>query len=104
MEKRAFHRKHRSTRLTAAEAARDDAIRGQIQVEFPPLEAEPPSAVLSDPLKKAIKRSRKSVRRLAEEANVSAVVLTQFLAGQRDLRLSTAEKLANLLKLKLVSS
>jgi len=40
---------------------------------------------------------------LAEEANVSPVVLTQFLAGQRDLRLATAEKLVELLGLRLVA-
>jgi hypothetical protein len=104
MEKRALRRKHRSTRLTAAEATRDNEIRRQIQAEFPPLQAEPSPPVLSEPLRKAIKRSRKSVRRLAEEANVSAVVLNQFLAGQRDLRLSTAEKLVELLGLRLVAS
>jgi len=103
MEKRSFQRKHRSTKLTAAEAARDEEIRRRIQAEFPPLDAGPVAPVLSDPLKQAIRRSRKSVRRLAEEANVSPVVLTQFLAGQRDLRLSTAEKLVKLLGLKLVA-
>ncbi|MBO0700936.1 MAG: helix-turn-helix transcriptional regulator [Zavarzinella sp.] len=73
-------------------------------MEFPPLEAQSESPVLSDPLKKAIAQSRKSIAELAKEANVSHIVLTQFLAGERDLRLATAEKLAHLLGLKLVAS
>jgi hypothetical protein len=38
---------------------------------------------------------------LAKQAKVSEVVLQQFLDGQRDLRLATAERLAQVLGLKL---
>jgi transcriptional regulator with XRE-family HTH domain len=55
-------------------------------------------------LKKAITQSPKSVRALAKEASVSPIVLTQFLAGRRDLRLATAEQLAHALGLKLVAN
>lgn len=104
MRKKTLKRTYRTRKLTAAEAARDEAIRRQVKGEFPPLEAPAGWPILSDPLREAIEQSPKSVRQLAKEANVSAVVLTQFLAGQRDLRLATAEKLAHVLGLKLVAS
>jgi hypothetical protein len=103
MEEKSFKRVYRTRKLTAAEAARDEEIRRKVEAEFPPLEAAGAAPILSGPLKKAIKHSAKSVRQLAKEANVSAVVLRQFLAGQRDLRLATAEKLAHILGLKLVT-
>jgi ribosome-binding protein aMBF1 (putative translation factor) len=104
MGRRTFKRTHRSGKVSAEQGARDEEIRRKVQAEFPPIEADSVAPVLSDPLKKAIAGSRKSVRQLAKEANVSKVVLTQFLAGQRDLRLTTAEKLAHVLGLKLVAS
>jgi len=102
--KKTFKRMRRTGKLSAEEAARDREIRRQVQEEFPPLEGEPVAAILSDPLREAIKRSRKSVRRLATDARVSEVVLQQFMDGERDLRLATAERLAQILKLKLVTS
>lgn len=95
---------HRTGRLTAEEAARDREIRRKVMKEFPPLEGEPIAPLLSQTLREAIKGSGKSVRRLAKEAKVSEVVLRQFLHGERDLRLATAERLANILGLKLVAS
>jgi hypothetical protein len=104
MAKKPFKRVYRSGKLSAEQAARDETIRRKVQAEFPPLEAASIAPVLSDPLKAAIARSSKTVRQLASEAGVSEVVLTQFLAGTRDLRLATAEKLADVLGLKLVSN
>jgi ribosome-binding protein aMBF1 (putative translation factor) len=103
MGRRTFKRTHRSGKVSAEQAARDEEIRRKVQAEFPPLEADSVDSVISDPLKKAIADSRKTVRQLAKEANVSQVVLAQFLAGQRDVRLATAEKLAHALGLKLVA-
>jgi ribosome-binding protein aMBF1 (putative translation factor) len=104
MGNKPFKRVYRTRKLTAAEVARDEEIRRKVEAEFPPLEAEGAAPLLSEPLKKAIEQSSKSVRQLAKEANVSSIVLAQFLAGRRDLRLATAEKLAHVLGLKLVSS
>jgi ribosome-binding protein aMBF1 (putative translation factor) len=104
MGEKTWKGKYRSGKLTAEEAARDAEVRRQIQAEFPPLEAKSDSPVLSDPLKKAIAQSRKSIAQLAKEANVSRIILTQFIAGERDLRLATAEKLARVLKLRLVAN
>ena len=99
-----FKRVYRSGKLSAEQAAREQELRRKIQDEFPPLEAASTSGVLSEPLKEAIAQSKKSVRQLAKQANISQVVLAEFLAGQRDLRLATAEKLAHVLGLKLVGS
>jgi hypothetical protein len=103
MAKKTFKRRRRTDKLTAQEAARDQELRRKIEAEFPPLEAASASPVLRDPLKEAIVQSAKSVEKLAQEAGVSQVLLTQFLAGQRDLRLATAEKLAGVLGLRLMA-
>ncbi len=95
---------HRTVRLSAQEAARYGKLRSKIQDEFPPLEPKPASPILSQPLREAIMHSKKSVRRLAKESKVSEIVLRQFLNGERDLRLATAERLAEILKLKLVAA
>ena len=65
MEKKPFKRLHRVGKLSAAEAARDDAVRRKVQAEFPPLETASTAPVLSHPLKEAIVRSKKTVRQLA---------------------------------------
>jgi hypothetical protein len=104
MAKKTFKRIYRSGRLSAEQAGRDGEIRRKVREEFPPLETASTSLVLSEPLKTAIRRSPKTVTQLAKEANVSQIILKQFLAGQRDLRLTTAGKLAQALGLKLVAS
>jgi hypothetical protein len=104
MAKKLFKRIRRTGRLSPEEVARDREIRRKVMQEFPPLEPEPTAPILSEPLREAIHHSRKSVHRLAKEAKVSAIVLQQFLDGERDLRLATAERLAHILRLKLVAS
>ena len=103
MPKKTFEHLRRKGKLTAQEAARDEELRRKIRAEFPPLEEASASPVLSDPLKEAIVQCSMSVEQLAREAGVSRVVLKQFLAGQRDLRLATAEKLAVVLGLRLLA-
>ena len=101
MAKKAVKHIYRTGRVSAQEAARYRELRRKIQEEFPPLEPEPGAPILSEPLREAILHCGKSVRRLAKQAKVSEVVLQQFLDGQRDLRLATAERLAQVLGLKL---
>ncbi|MSQ96083.1 MAG: hypothetical protein EXR98_16225 [Gemmataceae bacterium] len=103
MAKKTFKRIHRAGKLSPQEAARDREIRRKVMEEFPPLEVEADSPNLSDPLREAIGQSGKSVHRLAKQAKVSEIVLQQFLDGQRDLRLATAERLVQVLGLKLVA-
>ena len=104
MAKKTVKHIYRTGRLSAQEVARNRELRRKIMEEFPPLEADPDSPVLRDPLREAIVQSGKSVRRLATQAKVSEIVLQQFLAGKRDLRLATAESLALILGLKLVAT
>lgn len=59
---------------------------------------------LSETLREAIRNSSLSVYRLAKASGVSPAVITRFLKGQRDLRLSTVEKLAEVLGLELVQT
>src|SRR4051812_30779076 len=99
--KKTFKRLERKGRLTPAEATRDRELRRKIEAEFPPLETASAAPVLTDPLKEAIVHSAKSAKQLAQEAGVSPIVLAEFLAGRRDLRLATAEKLAGVLGLRL---
>jgi hypothetical protein len=104
MAKTQFKRIHRKGKLSPREGRRDRDIRSKVMEEFPPLEGAPFSLVLSDPLREAISHSGKSVRRLAKDAGVSEVILQQFMDGERDLRLATAGRLAQILGLKLVAS
>lgn len=103
MARKAFKHIHRTEPLSPQEAARYREIRRKVMEEFPPLEPPPETPVLSEPLREAIQHCGKSVQRLAKEAKVSAIVLQQFMDGERDLRLATAERLAKVLKLKLVA-
>jgi transcriptional regulator with XRE-family HTH domain len=54
---------------------------------------------LSEALKRAIRQSDKSVYQIAKEADVSPIVISRFLSGERDIRLATADRLAETLGL-----
>ena len=89
-------REYRDQKLTPQEVAQDKAVRRQVQREFPPVKNEsslrPDS--LSEDLRSAIRDSEKSVYQIAKEADVSQIVISRFLSGERDIRLCTADKLA----------
>jgi DNA-binding phage protein len=98
-----LQRVFRTRELTADEIARDEAVRRQIKNEFPPanptITAVPGS--LSETLKQAIRASGKSVYQIASASGVSQIVVSRFLSGERDIRMATADKLAEALGLKL---
>jgi len=48
-------------------------------------------------LREAIRSSGKSVYQIAKEADVSQIVISRFLSGERDIRMATADKLAETL-------
>jgi hypothetical protein len=100
MERKKLTRKTRTTKVTPEEFARDEKLRSQIQAEFPPAEPTPvePGA-LSEILKNAIQSSSKTVYQICKEAEVSQIVVSRFLSGQRDIRLATADRLAKALGL-----
>src|SRR5438477_11346924 len=93
MDKR-IERVVRDRRLTAAEAAKDEEIRRQVQAEFPPAPAASPApGVLSQALREAIRARGKSVDQIAQAVRVQPALLTRFLTGERDIRMATADQL-----------
>lgn len=52
-------------------------------------------------LRQAIEDSGKTPYRIATDAGISPAMLSRFLAGKRDLRLATVDKLATMLGLEL---
>lgn len=73
--------------------------------EFPPAKSgvSEHADSLSEALKQAVRESGRSVHDIAKEAGVSEVVLERFLSGERDIRMATANKLADILGLKLAA-
>jgi len=101
MTERKIERVIRTRRLTPEEVARDEEIRRRVGEEFPPA---PPShhaapGSLSEVLREAIRGSGKSVYQIAKAANVSQIVVSRFLSRERDIRMETADRLAEVLEL-----
>jgi DNA-binding phage protein len=99
-----IERVFREVRLSAETAGRDQEVRRKVQAEFPP--AAPSgnaSGRLSQALREALRASDKSMYQIAQEACVSQIVLSRFLSGERDIRMATADKLAEALGVKLAS-
>lgn len=100
-----IERVFRDRRLTAAEVARDAEIRRKVQTEFPPASASgSASGRLSQALKDALRASNKSIDQIAQDAGVSQIVVSRFLSGERDIRMATADKLAEALGLKVAQA
>jgi DNA-binding phage protein len=99
-----IERVFRGRRLSAEEVARDQEVRRKVQAEFP---AATPSGGatgrLSQALRAALRASNRSIYQIAQEAGVSQIVVSRFLSGERDIRMATADKLAEALGLKLAS-
>src|SRR5262249_28112463 len=97
-----IERVFRDRRLTPEEAARDEDVRRQVEAEFPPASTggaapRPPSPALRE----ALRGSDKSIYQIAQQAGVSPIVVSRFLSGERDIRMATADKLAEALGLTL---
>jgi len=103
MAKRKIERLMRARRLMPEEVAKDAEIRRRVEQEFPPARptehAVPGS--LSQGLREAIQASGRSVYQISKEANVSQIVVSRFLSGERDIRMETADRLAEVLGLKI---
>lgn len=98
MERKKFSRQTRSTPLSSVEAARDRDLRQKIMHEFPPAQPpKPESGAISDALRAAVKASSKSVYQICKESGISQIVVSRFLSGERDIRLATADRLAQAL-------
>ncbi len=100
-----IERLFRDRPLSESEVASDQEIRRKVRAEFPP---SPPggrtSGVLSQALRDAIRASGQSLEQLAEASGVSSSVLARFLSGERDIHVSTADKVAAVLGLKLAAA
>ncbi len=88
--------------LTPEEVARDNDVRRKVEEEFPP--APPANRAVPGPLTRALREaicsSGKSVYQIAKAADVSQIVVSRFLSGERDIRMETADRLAEVLGLK----
>ena len=104
MAKKPLRRVRRAGRVPREQVARDEAVREEVRAEFPPAPAPPLSASLSETLKQAIRESEMSQYQIAKRARISQIMISRFLSGERDIRLQTADKLANALGLKLIPS
>jgi transcriptional regulator with XRE-family HTH domain len=104
MAKKVWKRVFRAGKLTREQVARDKQLRDMIHAEFPPSPRPALPRSLSDSLKKAMKHSPKTSYQLAKEAGVSQIMVSRFLSGERDIRLATADRLAHVLGLKLVTA
>lgn len=62
-----------------------------------------PPASLSDALRAAIRASGQTSYALGKAAGISPIVIDRFLAGDRDIRMATADKLAAVLGLQLTT-
>jgi len=97
-----IERVFREGRLSAEEVARDEEVRRKVQEEFPPVAfSGSASNTLSQALRDALRVSDKSIDQIAQDAGVAQIVVSRFVSGERDIRMATADKLAEALGLKL---
>jgi hypothetical protein len=106
-----LERIYRKGPITAAEANEDAEIRRQVQAEFPPIErggnrlsTDESRTKISGLLKRCIRDSGKSVEMIARESGLSELLIRSFLAGERDIHVATADKLAESLGLNLTAT
>lgn len=100
-----FQRKYRTTPITDEEHEEDERVRALVMAECPP--AKPKDALNSSSQVASVLREAIAadgdIETLAQKVNLSPNLLHQFVAGQRDIRLSTLEKLAAHFGLKVVA-
>jgi transcriptional regulator with XRE-family HTH domain len=99
---RRIERLFRDRPLTQDDIAKDESLRHAIRVEFPP--AVSANNSMSEALRNAIRQSSHSVDEIAEQARISPAVISRFLAGERDIHLEAADRLASALGMKLTAT
>ncbi len=100
-----IERVFRDGRLSAEEVARDQDVRRKVQAEFPPAApTEKALGRLSQALRDALRASDKSMYQIAQTAGVSQIVVSRFVSGERDIRMATADRLAEALGLHLAKA
>lgn len=69
-----------------------------------PAETAPEDTGLVEQLKSAIRSSGLTLREVARRATVDSGLVSRFMRGERDIELSTAEKICSALRLRLTPS
>ncbi len=88
-------------------AAKLDALAGLLKQQAPArveafrVDLEAKSMELGEQLREAVEASGRTAYSIAQEAGIRPEMLTRFLAGQRDLTLASAGKVAAALQLEL---
>ena len=90
--------------LTPDEVAKDERIRHAVKAEFPPASSAKCPNSLSEALRSAIRQSALSADEIAEKAKVSPMIIARFMSGERDIHLETADRLADVLGVKLTAN
>jgi transcriptional regulator with XRE-family HTH domain len=100
-----MQRVFRDRHLTSEEIERDEQVRREVEQEFPPRHdrAASSSSSLSELLKHSIRESDKSIESIASDTGVSPILIERFLSGERDIHMTTADRLADALGLKLAT-
>ena len=99
-----LQRVFRDRPLTSAEAAEDRDVREKVQSEFPPIRKQSQiNSPLTELLRRSIHDSGKTAETIAADSGVPAVLIAGFLLGQRDIHLTTADKLARALGLEVTA-
>lgn len=100
-----LQRVFRAYQLTPDEVVVDNELREKLKLEFPPKIAM--NAVqadsLSELLRRSIRQSGKSVDQIASDAGIPQVVVSTFLSGERDIHMTTADRLARSLGLEVTT-
>ena len=91
-----LQRVFRNRRLTPEEVAEDADVRARIEREFLPLAARNSAQAnsLSELLRRSILESGLSFEEIAKDAGVSSILIASFVAGERDIHMATADRLA----------
>lgn len=101
-----IQRAFRDQPLTPAQIAADQEVRRRVHGEFPPAATKTVSAggAISELLRSAIRASGKHVDQVAADAGVSPTLLSRFLAAERDIHVTTADRVAESLGLKVAAN
>lgn len=101
-----LQRVFRDRRLTPEELAADEKVRDQIAAEFPPKarSGQAGMSTFSELLRGAIRDSGRTIDELAKEAGLSAALLGRFLSSERDIHMTTADRLATILGLEVTAA
>jgi hypothetical protein len=100
-----LQRVFRNRHLTQDEVVADKELRQRVQLEYPPKATAAPVQAdsLSELLRRSIRESGRSLDEIADASGVSRIVITGFVCGERDIHMTTADRLARTLGLEVTA-